>query len=213
MKDPWDDSPREHEPGGKYATGQIGKSYREGESITITIDITANHYGFFEFRLCQTDDSMARVDQACFDKNLLRINNNNVEKIPPKTMKALDPLLNNYKYFLPNKNNGEFHVQAQLPAGVSCKFCILQWRYHAGNNFGQANNGRTCLGCSERQEEFYNCADIEIVNDGDRTAEIEMNNTEISTTTPNSAKNLIGSFTYSTIVLVIFSPAFFINLF
>lgn len=105
---------------------------------------------------------MAKVTQDCFDKNLLLILNNNEEQAP-NTNKLLDPKLNKYKYFLPNKNNGEFRVRAQLPEGVSCKFCVLQWRYHAGNNFGKAGNGRGCLGCSQKQEEFYNCADVEIV--------------------------------------------------
>lgn len=193
-KDAWDDKPREHEPGGKYATGQIVKTYREGDEISIVIDITANHYGYFEFRLCENDDDpMARVEQDCFDKNLLVVLNNNEDKVLAGSSKFIvadsPPALNRYKYFVPNKNNGKFTVQALLPVGVSCRYCVLQWRYHAGNNFGQANNGRTCLGCSEKQEEFYNCADVEIVPDTSRVNLSEMNNTDLATPTASTASH------------------------
>jgi hypothetical protein len=149
---------------------------------------------------------MARVEQECFDKNLLLILNNNEEKIigsPAKFIVADAPSLNKYKYFVPNKNNGFFEVRARLPAGVSCSNCILQWRYHAGNNYGQANNGRTCLGCSERQEEFYNCADIEIVSDSSRVNMNEFNITDVSTTTPSSALSIRR----------LYSPCCFLNVF
>ncbi len=44
---------------------------------------------------------------------------------------------------------------ARLPAGLSCSRCVLQWRYHAGNNWGRnAETGASCLGCG-LQEEFY----------------------------------------------------------
>lgn len=43
-----------------YATGIIGKTYYEGSEITVTIDITANHYGYFEFRLCKNDEFMKK---------------------------------------------------------------------------------------------------------------------------------------------------------
>ena len=196
FKDPWDENPREHEPGGKYATGQIAKTYTEGDEVTFIIEITANHYGYFEFRLCENDEPMAKVDQTCFDKNLLLILNNNEDKIAgsSKFVVADSPALNRYKFFLPNKNNGQFEVRARLPSGVSCKNCVLQWRYHAGNNFGQANNGRTCLGCSERQEEFYNCADIEILPDMSRVNLSEVNVTDVSSTTPSSAQRVLGVF-------------------
>ena len=44
---------------------------------------------------------------------------------------------------------------AQLPRGLSCSRCVLQWRYHAGNNWGRdIETGQPCLGCGA-QEEFY----------------------------------------------------------
>jgi hypothetical protein len=114
--DPWDQDPRDHEPGGnflivsfvlhnycynilavnffsnkkgEYATGIIGKTYYEGEEINITIDITANHYGYFEFRLCKNDEYMKKVEQNCFDENLLLIYNNNEDVIPHNKIKVI----------------------------------------------------------------------------------------------------------------------------
>jgi hypothetical protein len=45
-------------------------------------------------------------------------------------------------------------VSAQLPPDVTCKYCVLQWKYHAGNSYGSAQSHKTinCLGCAERQE-------------------------------------------------------------
>ena len=72
-----------------------------------------------------------------------------------------------YKYFVPNKiKKYVFYVSAQLPPEVTCKYCVLQWKYHAGNTYGTTNSTKTtinCLGCADRQEEFYNCADIRIM--------------------------------------------------
>ena len=36
----------------RYGRGLIVKQYRSGERIRVTAEITANHKGYFEFRLC-----------------------------------------------------------------------------------------------------------------------------------------------------------------
>ncbi len=38
--------------GGKYANNIIAREYTEGDKITITLWITANHGGWHEFRMC-----------------------------------------------------------------------------------------------------------------------------------------------------------------
>ncbi len=70
-------------------------------------------------------------------------------------MKLLEKDLIKYKYFVPNKiRQFVFYVSAQLPADVTCKYCVLQWKYHAGNSYGSVQSHKTinCLGCAERQE-------------------------------------------------------------
>lgn len=163
--DPYDQNPRDHEPGGKYATGITVRNYTQGQEISATIDITANHDGYFEFRLCQNDEPMKIVEQDCFDKNLLEvININNIELIPFDKARLLDANTNKFKYFVPFVNRSKFVVELKLPEKVNCKQCILQWRYHTGNNYGHAEGKAVaCLGCSRRQEEFFNCADIQIL--------------------------------------------------
>ena len=49
----------------------------------------------------------------------------------------------------------------------------MQFRYHAGNNFGTSKDGKSCQGCAIEQEEIYNCADIEIVQNLNRLVKLE----------------------------------------
>ena len=48
--------PRLHEAGGKYGSGTLVRKYLTGTTITIRIELTANHRGYFEFRLCPVND-------------------------------------------------------------------------------------------------------------------------------------------------------------
>ncbi|CAF0815885.1 unnamed protein product [Adineta steineri] len=77
--------PRDHEDGGIYATGIIGRTYESGEMINTTIDITANHFGYFEFRLCPLNMGHSRrprrLTQHCLDEYLLKIGPNLMQLI------------------------------------------------------------------------------------------------------------------------------------
>jgi hypothetical protein len=42
--------------GGKWALGEITATYTQGQDIDVTIRITANHLGFFNFSLCVNND-------------------------------------------------------------------------------------------------------------------------------------------------------------
>ncbi|XP_047478849.1 uncharacterized protein LOC125031896 [Penaeus chinensis] len=53
-------------------------------------------------------------------------------------------------------NNGEHAVQLQLPPGLTCTQCVMQWRYVAGNNYGDCGDGTGAVGCGP-QEEFRAC--------------------------------------------------------
>ena len=67
--DPYDAAVREHEaPNGKYANGIIVRQYEAGEIIDISIDVTANHKGYFVFKICANNDIHQDPDQDCFDK-------------------------------------------------------------------------------------------------------------------------------------------------
>lgn len=47
---------------------------------------------------------------------------------------------------------------------MTCKQCVLRWRYVAGNNWGHCENGTGMVGCGP-QEEFRSCADITITEE------------------------------------------------
>lgn len=70
--------------------------------------------GFYEFRLC--DEGLET--QACFDKYLLTIvdhdTGTNSSRIPVPATQGLNI------------------IHLQLPVGVTCDFCTLQWRFRKG---------------------------------------------------------------------------------
>lgn len=68
--------PRDHEAGGKYASGIITRQYTVGQLIDVDVEITANHKGWFEFRICPNNDVKKAATQTCFDKYLLKFANN-----------------------------------------------------------------------------------------------------------------------------------------
>ncbi|GIY73092.1 chitin-binding type-4 domain-containing protein [Caerostris darwini] len=66
--DSWDmPKPRPNEAGGIYGRGIIVRSYKPGQVIKSTVEITANHRGFFEFKLCPHNDPSTEVTQDCLD--------------------------------------------------------------------------------------------------------------------------------------------------
>ncbi|XP_067658857.1 uncharacterized protein [Haliotis asinina] len=140
--------PRDNEAGGKYGLGVIARGYKTGQDLPITIEITANHEGYFEFRLCKNDDVTKVVTQACLDQNLLQLKN-----------------ANGTRYYLQRSQYGKIYLTASLPAGLTCSQCVLQWKWVAGNNEGRDANGHECRGCGP-QEEFFSCSDICIGNCG-----------------------------------------------
>merc|ERR1711892_1458469 len=72
--DPADAWPRQHEaPGGRFANGLITRQYKPGQDIVVKVDVTANHKGFFTFKLCSNNDTAQDPRQECFDKTVLRV--------------------------------------------------------------------------------------------------------------------------------------------
>ncbi len=58
------EQPREHESGGLYGNGEIGKHYIEGQTIDVEVDLTTNHWGFFELKICPINDKLKIATQA-----------------------------------------------------------------------------------------------------------------------------------------------------
>ncbi|KAL5009885.1 hypothetical protein ScPMuIL_012190 [Solemya velum] len=137
--------PYDNEAGGKFATDTIARCYPVGTtSIGIKVDVTANHLGFFEYRLCEHNNTKTRFSQDCLDENLLR------EAGTGNTQFSIGTTIGVVKHTV------------NLPPTLTCTQCVLQWRYHTGNSWGCGSS--CCVGCGP-QEEFYGCADIAILPD------------------------------------------------
>ncbi|KAL3866013.1 hypothetical protein ACJMK2_043354 [Sinanodonta woodiana] len=136
--------PRDNEAGGKYARGIIVRHYTTGQIIEVTVELTANHQGYFEFRICPHDDLTHPLTQECLNKTLLTI------------------IGHGTRYYIQNDIRQQFvHLLVQLPPDMTCTQCVLQWKYVAGNNKGSGAGYEDCYGCGP-QEHFINCADVAI---------------------------------------------------
>lgn len=114
--------PRAHETGGKYGNSIIVRRYRTGSVIPVRVELTANHYGYFEFRTCAMTVRGREVTDDCLDKHLLKGVNGSVRYYPGPGAKI-------------------FEAYYRLPEDLTCAQCVFQWRYIAGNNWGKCSNG------------------------------------------------------------------------
>lgn len=135
--------PRPHEYGGKYGQGVIVRSYNPGSEMTIRVELTASHMGYFEFRLCDN----IKADQSCLDKHLLKMLGGTPSIPHPNDLETR---------FYPRNGSRIYEIRAQLPKKMECSNCVLQWRYIAGNNWGICEDGNGAVGCGP-QEEFRAC--------------------------------------------------------
>ncbi|XP_067933101.1 polycystin-1-like protein 3 [Watersipora subatra] len=151
-------------PGNVFATGTIVGNYNQGETIDVSIMITAFHKGYFEFRLCENNipqkgkDGSIAVTYECLNKNLL------------ESMTGGTTLIFRFPASM-----GKSTHRVKLPAGVSCSACVMQWRYKAGNNWG-CEDGKCGLGLGP-QEEFIGCSDIAIQPNGNNQPKVDVKQT------------------------------------
>jgi len=147
--DPWM-GPKPHEVPGKYANGIIVETYEAEQEVQVTIQITANHKGYFEFKLCPNNNIHQDPQQDCFDSNLLEVVNGDGNK------------------FMIGVGNKNYYPIIKLPNGLTCSQCILQWTYITGNSWAcDPVTGECCVGCNPlAQEHFRACADFAISRDG-----------------------------------------------
>ncbi|KAJ8317044.1 hypothetical protein KUTeg_004948 [Tegillarca granosa] len=69
------DGPFKNEAGGKYARHKvISRCIPIGQkTMNVLAQVTANHKGFFEYRICPNNDFKKRVSLDCLNRNLLRV--------------------------------------------------------------------------------------------------------------------------------------------
>lgn len=137
--------------------------------------MTANHRGYFEFKLCPNNSPKQVTSESCLNKYLLkRVKTKDADETFHETR------------FYPGTENKVYEMRYSLPEGLTCSQCVLQWKYIAGNNWGVCENGTGAVGCGP-QEEFRACADIS-VSDKDGTVDTSPYPTPITITTTTSTK-------------------------
>jgi len=141
---------KDHQAGGKFATGIIAASYQSGQLIDVKIKLTSNSKGFITFALCAHNNPNTSPDRECFLNNQLMVNSGERYDV--------------------GEGTGLKQMKVQLPDGVTCKQCILQITYTSGNNHGSGPQSaevqtKDCMdnkgknGCGP-QVTFRGCADI-----------------------------------------------------
>ncbi|CAG2175745.1 unnamed protein product, partial [Oppiella nova] len=162
--DPYDGKRDNETPNGKYAkTLAITRTYISGQTIAAKVQLTANHNGFFVFKVCPAVNDSQEVTQQCLDRFALNV---------------LDPQNSSDKYTVPSPKAETFTIDLKLPDGLACDRCVFQWTYTSANNWGKCDNGLSAVGCGP-QETFRGCADVRILAHNNTLNETEM------TTTPH----------------------------
>jgi hypothetical protein len=138
------------EKGGDLYRGHIVRSYAKNSKIEVDVELTTNHRGWFEFRLCNIDN-MNEATQECLDRTLLKDASGKSRFDSPSQVEGWQ---------------GHFKHSLIIPTNFECNHCVFQWKYNVGNSHGNDFvTGEYCLGCGP-QEQFYGCSDISITNGG-----------------------------------------------
>lgn len=194
----------------RYGTVPIVQHWKTGGQVDFLAEIDTNHNGYFEYFLCDLDACKAHdISGNCFRKGhcykLLRVPHPDCEDPSRNTHYECGPIDTSYpgRWYLPCRNTAGVGVHIvggpsgtmryQLPKGVQCKHCVLQWYWATANScaprglldYMKRNNdpfGRSCESdgggrgtyrrgmstCGGRQvpEEFWSCADVQITPNG-----------------------------------------------
>ena len=106
--------PRQNDEGGRYGTGILGRNYTEGQLVEVHVVLTAVHLGYFEFRLCPKSSAEELVTQECLDQHLLQLEDGST-RLPIEI-----------------ESHSDYFPVIQLPAGITCDHCVIQWWYTTG---------------------------------------------------------------------------------
>ena len=180
-----------------YGRGEIVRTYAAGSSIPVGVELTANHKGYFEMRVCPTNSNARPATQRCLDRHKLQLSDGG-----------------GVRYFPEPAWNGKIQLRYRLPAALTCRQCVFQWRYVAGNNWGTCQNGTEGIGCGP-QEEFRACADIRIVDEAGEFDETRYDwaDGEVGGTAPPTAgqQALVAETVAAVVLGVLGALAFFIG--
>ncbi|KAF2353622.1 Cellulose/chitin-binding protein N-terminal [Trinorchestia longiramus] len=158
--DVWtEEVPRSHEAGGIFGNGFIAKRYTAGQVIEVEAELTTNHKGWMELRLCPNNNKKQIITEECLAQYQLPLADGSgpVFVIPENSSKS-----------------EIFRWKVKLPEDVTCSHCVIRWKYFAGNTWGICSNGSESVGCGN-QETFINCADVIIYSNTPTAGENDFN--------------------------------------
>ena len=58
-----------------FGKGIIVRKYEINQAIKVRVELTANHMGYFEFRICPNNDPSKPASQMCLDEHILKQSN------------------------------------------------------------------------------------------------------------------------------------------
>lgn len=109
LGDPYDAPvPRANENGGLYGRGIIARRYFGGQEISVTVELTRSHLGYFVFQLCPLSNPNGIETESCFGYPL---------QLSDGT---------GYKYHVSTMAVGNFETSLVLPRRA-CPHCVLRW--------------------------------------------------------------------------------------
>lgn len=114
--DPWDvPQPRANEHGGRYGQGVVVRKYNPGSDITLRVELTASHMGYFEFRVCPE----IAAKQECLDKHVLELLGGSPSVSNPNDLSTR---------FYPRNGSRIYEIKGRLPDGIQgiCSFFLIQ---------------------------------------------------------------------------------------
>lgn len=127
--DAWDlPEPRPNEDGGKFGKGIVVRTYKSGQEFTATLNMVANHEGYFEFKLCPVQKGV-KADQECLDRHPVHLADGSGDR-----------------WVLKPDKKGLMDVKLRLPEGLKCERCVLQWHWKCGEFGFKVSNGVCCCG-------------------------------------------------------------------
>jgi hypothetical protein len=131
--------PKKFEKNGSMYKGYIVKTYQQGEIITVNVEITANHLGYFQFMICNLDQMLSDATTDCLNKTYLKEATSNQTKIYIQSQ------------------TGYIYTKLKLPDQLTCNHCVFQWKYNTGNSWGTDRiSGQSGLGLGIQEQFFGN---------------------------------------------------------
>ena len=90
------------------------------QNISILVDVTTNHQGWFIAKLCPAKSPDEVVTQKCFDDHVLPLVGTKSDR-----------------YYIPKgtPKSSMLEYKVTLPKGVTCSQCVIQWTWTSGTFF------------------------------------------------------------------------------